>query len=103
MIGLKPGVTPRGIQPELVLGLMIADGVYARNHCPMTVTALTDGKHMAGSRHCKGQAADVRTRDISFPLLDVIVRELKEALGTDYDVVLEDSHIHLEYQEHGTK
>lgn len=103
MISLKPGVTPHGVQPELLLGLMIADGVYSRNHYPMTVTSLTDGTHKAGSLHYKGQAADLRTRDVAMPLLGVIVREIKEALGADYDVILEGDHLHMEYQEHESK
>lgn len=97
MIALKGGVKAKGIQSELLLAVMVIDGVYTRNHCPLTITSLTDGQHSPDSLHYKGYALDCRTRDISVPLLDVIVREIKESLGSDYDVVLEGDHLHVEY------
>ena len=94
---LKGGIKAGGVQPELILALCIANYVYRRNNCTLTITSLLDGTHQANSLHYKGYAADLRIRDISAPLTDVIVRELREALGEEYDVVLENDHIHLEW------
>mgnify|MGYP001568085421 CR=1 FL=1 len=76
---------------------MVLEGQYEKAGYPLVITALTDGKHMEGSLHYKGQAADLRTRDIATPVLNLIVKNAKEALGKDYDVVLEGDHVHLEY------
>ena len=103
MISLKPGVVVTGIRPELLLGVIVAERVYERNHYPLTITSLSDGEHRPNSLHYKGFAADLRTRDVAMPLLGVITRELKEALGRDYDVVLEGDHLHLEFDKKDTK
>mgnify|MGYP001571675376 CR=1 FL=1 len=99
MISLKPGVTAKGIQPELLLGLVVLDAQYAKAGYTCVITALTDGKHMEGSLHYTGQAADTRTRDISPAVVQLIVKNTKEALGQDYDVVIEGDHVHLEWDQ----
>lgn len=97
MLSLKPGVTARGIQPELLLALLALDGIYQHAGYPLVITALTDGKHMEGSLHYKGRAADFRTRDIPIPVVNLIIKNTKDALGGDYDIVLESDHGHLEF------
>ena len=76
---------------------MVLEGQYEKAGYPLVITALTDGKHMEGSLHYKGQAADFRTNDISPAVAALIVKNTKEALGADYDVILEASHGHLEH------
>ena len=76
---------------------MVLDGIYAQSGYLLVVTSITDGTHMDGSLHYKGQAVDIRTRDIATPVLNLIVKNIKESLGADYDVVLERDHLHLEY------
>jgi len=99
---LKNGVSARGIRPELVMALGIADGVYRDNGASMTVTSLVDSTHSRTSLHYSGCAADFRTNDISNAQAKKIVHELRGALGTsDFDVILESDHIHLEYQPKG--
>ena len=60
------------------------------------ITFALDGKHSKNSLHYSGYAIDLRTLDMLGRQHDV-VKELKRVLGSDYDVVLEHDHIHLEY------
>lgn len=98
---LKPGVDIRGIQPEIVLGICIADSVYLRvvNH-EVTITSVRDGEHMIGSLHNTGYAADLRTNDVLEKQLEKLFIELKEALGaisSQFDLIFESNHLHLEF------
>jgi hypothetical protein len=61
----------------------------------MTITSAKDGKHMVGSLHYTGNAIDIRTRDMIF--LSKVKRQITFDLGIDFDVVLENDHIHIEY------
>ena len=105
MLRLKQGVRLANLQPQVVLALQVAEGVYrdvAGVDCWMT--SGNDGQHRRGSLHFSGNAADLRVHNIPG---DTVAREvastLREALGEDFDVVLEalgtmNAHIHLEYQ-----
>ena len=64
---------------------------------PCVVTSGTDGQHGKYSKHYVGQALDFRTRDIKLELRPTLVKMVKEALGQDFDVVLESDHLHVEY------
>ena len=57
------------------------------------ITSARDGKHNEDSFHYKGQAIDLRTKHV----LEALTKQIKEYLGTDYDVVLESDHIHIEW------
>lgn len=91
-MNLKPGASLVGAKPELLDGLSRLDYLWSSHGLTLTVTAGTDGKHMEGSLHYKGLAADLR-----FPLRD----EIKAALGQGWDVVWELDHIHIEYDPKG--
>ena len=75
---------------------IITEAVLKKFGSELVLTSVCDGKHMEDSLHYQGCAFDVRTWWIAGRELQV-VRELKEALGPDYDVVLEKDHIHIEY------
>lgn len=94
---LKPGVTLRGVLPEMILGLIIVDSVMWRQfNVDPVITSITDGKHKSGSMHYLGRGADMRIWGIE-DKLESVVPALKYALGENYDVVQEKDHIHLEY------
>ena len=66
------------------------------------VTSANDGRHKKGSLHYKNRAYDIRIKNIvgilEFPLVARTWAErMQVALGDDYDVVLEEDHIHVEY------
>lgn len=92
---LKPGVKIGGIRPELALGLMVAQSLWSKE---LVVTAVVDGQHSRGSLHYAGQAADLRTRDLSEAEMAQVKAQLGEALGAEFDVVVEADHMHLEWQ-----
>tara|TARA_R110000823_G_scaffold210943_3_gene341310 strand:+ start:3583 stop:3894 length:312 start_codon:yes stop_codon:yes gene_type:complete len=95
----KYGVKIKGIKPEMVLGLLIAEGYFdSMGISEMVVTSATDGKHGVGSLHYVGYAADVRTWAIQDGDLIDFTTGLSEELGEEFDVVLEKDHIHIEFQ-----
>jgi hypothetical protein len=100
---LKPGVKIAGLKPETVLGLLIVEAVFLRYGEECWLTAVVDGKHMLGSRHGNGYAADLRSKHLKTLALKInILNDLKEYLGADFDVVLENQgkeneHFHCEY------
>ncbi|MFZ2196863.1 MAG: hypothetical protein WAV13_03955 [Thermodesulfovibrionales bacterium] len=97
---LKFGVDIRGITPECVLGILVAAQVYEARGVPFVVTSVKDSKHMAASLHYFGKAFDCRlpSRYTHDPETDKRVHaDLKEALGPQFDVILESDHIHCEH------
>lgn len=102
-IELKNGVKVKGVKPELLFALMAIDSVFRERGVEMVVTSITDGKHMQGSLHYVGMAADIRLPPLS--LTQYILRQMRMSLGGnpddnrvgEYDVVLENDHIHVEY------
>ena len=93
---LKKGVKVQGVRPEIVLALIAADRVYRENGAVMVVTSVVDGAHSATSLHYTGAGADLRRWNLPNPRK--AADAISEALGDDYDVILEDDHIHIEYQ-----
>ena len=98
---IKPGVKVHGISPELMLGLSVCKEVYHRFGYEFVVTSLTEGDHSRHSLHYAGQAADLRTRHMAESSKEKVVYEIRKRLTEDYDVVLELTHIHIEYQPEG--
>jgi hypothetical protein len=96
---LKTGVDIRKVTVEMVLGLVIADGVFRKHDIDMVVTSVCDGKHMSGSKHYLGMGADIRIWGLEGKL-DMIISDLKKAMNNNFDVVKESDHIHLEYDPH---
>lgn len=63
------------------------------------ITSASDGEHMTGSKHYTGEAYDFRTRNVVGGQIECArwVTRLREELGSNYDVVLESTHLHAEY------
>ena len=66
------------------------------------ITSAADGSHMSGSLHFVNRAYDIRINNIvgfaDFPkAAEVWAERIQASLGDDYDVVLEEDHIHVEY------
>lgn len=105
MIRIKAGVDARGIQPEINLAITIAGGIYKEYGYDTTITSLKDGKHGEHSLHQRGgicRAVDLRTKHVQRMDLPMIVSTIKDALGAQYDVKLEQAglpneHLHLEF------
>ncbi len=103
MISIKPGAKIKGIQPEILLGLMVIHSVFEHFHYSCVVTEATGSVHMENSLHYKGYALDIRTNHISnLATKNEITRRCAETLGEDFDVILEcqgqaSEHLHVEF------
>ena len=77
--------------------IMVGEMVYSTFGKDLVVTSLMEGNHKPNSKHYVGQAADFRTHFFKLEELPYVVEDLRELLGEDYDVILETTHIHVEY------
>lgn len=95
---LKKNVKLNGIKPEIMVAIMIANEVYQKNDSELIITSICDGKHGTGSLHYAGLGFDCRTRHLPLGKDKDIVHALKLRLTDEFDVVLEPTHIHIEFQ-----
>ena len=99
MISFKQGVELNGVRPEIVAAMIVVGLVAGRD---IVITSVTEGKHSRGSLHYIGHAFDIRIRDIKNPEdIDSLVMTIREHLTDEFDVVLEATHIHVEFQPKG--
>lgn len=61
------------------------------------VTSMNDSTHMPGSKHYTDEAADVRTHDLLPADIAYWASMIQRRLGSDYQVITETDHIHIEY------
>lgn len=100
---LKAGVSLRGLQPQALVILQVAEAVYRGFDVPLVVTSASDGEHSTDSLHYAGLAIDLRTKNIpTVADKGLIRREIAQALGQEFDVLLEylgaqNEHLHAEY------
>ena len=95
-IRFKGGVKLQGMRPEVILACSVSMIVCAKLGFPWTMTSGIEGSHSHTSLHYSGCAFDLRTRNVPDPKL--LSDSIREALTTDFDVILERTHIHIEYQ-----
>lgn len=93
-IFLNNNVSIRGIKAETVLAINIIHLVYSSINEHLTITSITDGEHMPKSLHYVGFALDIRKPTSEYD----IDYDLRKCLGKEFDVVVEEDHIHIEYQ-----
>ena len=99
MIRLKTGVNPIGVRPEVLLIIIIAEGVYNEFGEDTIVTSINDSTHSDTSRHYMGMAVDFRTKHLpNDAIAREITEELRERLGRHYLVLFEHNHIHVSYK-----
>jgi len=105
-VRFKDGVSINGIRPELLLGMYRAETVYKHNaphNYPFTITSVCDGTHSENSLHYRGLAFDMRTwRDQTGGQWTrnqkgLFANALRRWLGPEWDVVVEATHIHVEF------
>jgi hypothetical protein len=61
------------------------------------ITSALDGTHSKGSLHYKGLATDYRIWNVPEARRSELRSQVAETLGDDFDVVLESTHLHVEY------
>lgn len=62
----------------------------------LVITSGRGGKHSYASIHYMGLAVDIRTWGLDN--IHALVQAMRDVLGSDYDVIDEGTHIHIEYQ-----
>lgn len=96
---IKKGVSLNGLTTQILLALFIAERVWDEYGQELVITAGSEGKHSVDSLHYSGNAVDLRTRYFYNPeQIKEVARVLRIKLGTDFDVVVHKTHIHIEYQ-----
>lgn len=93
----KDGVRYEDMHPEVVARKGDIISVFNNRGYLCVVTSARDGEHMEDSLHYEGRALDLRHRQMPEERKTLICDELRDTLGNDWDVVCEDTHIHIEY------
>jgi hypothetical protein len=96
-MAIKHGVSLEVLTPQAVLAVCITASVVNRFGYGFTLTSGRDGRHIPGSLHAKGRAFDFRSRDIPEGDREDLFSEVREALGPEFDVVVESDHVHVEW------
>ena len=96
---IKPGANIEGIDIRMRPALIYADKLWRELGRPegVTVTCGMDGEHSAGSLHYYGLALDFRTHYFGTVEKMKAANALEHSLGSDYDVIVHGSHIHVEF------
>lgn len=101
MIQFKEGVKAYGkkgtVRRETWFAIEEAYKVYKQLGKELVVTSLCDGRHSKNSLHYFGNAVDLRTRHLKDKEKAEVTVLLAKILGKDYDCVLEDTHLHVEF------
>lgn len=98
---IKPGVDLRNLEPQMAVAYTIACAVYltlAKSVC--VITSAFDSVHGVNTLHQrdgKCRALDLRTNTFHPELVAMLHQSLKEALGPQFDIVLEKDHLHIEF------
>ena len=91
---IKAGVDISRLERNTRRSLPVVEKVLETDGEELIVTETYGGVHGAGSLHYANQAYDIR-----LPQHDPIGRraDMKKSLGSAFDVIGEDDHIHIEY------
>jgi len=96
ILAFKKDVSLVGMQSEAIHGIDICLSVFHQAGLKMTLTSCRDGNHSRYSHHFKGLAWDIRVWDIK-GRIQWMCGQLQDALGSEYQVINEEDHIHVEY------
>jgi hypothetical protein len=88
------GVDTKRLRKEIRQALFVAEFVYERHGESLVLLHTYDGQHKTGSLHYKHRAVDLGLPGgIRYP----IEEELNLILGSEYDVIFESDHVHIEW------
>jgi len=94
----KKGVSLRGLQPPMLIGLNVVALVFMEVFGKDTIiTCGTEGRHGKSSKHYTGYALDFRTRHLKEEFRLELRNEVWVSLGAEFDIVLHKSHLHVEF------
>ena len=99
MLQFKPGVPCAGLCPEIYQALDLATAVFDGIGKDCIVTSARNGKHTATySRHYSGMAVDLRRKHLTLEQTENMRQLLTDTLGSDFTVILESTHFHVQYK-----
>lgn len=104
MLFFKDGVSLKGLMPQMIIALQVAEEEFTKMATDTWVTSGNDSTHMDGSYHYKGRALDFRTKNapgIASTIVAAITARLKP-IG--FQCIWEDrggdnEHLHIELDE----
>ena len=92
---LKIGVTIEYLKRTIRRKLPVIDSVFLkRTGREAVITETRHGAHSSGSLHYSDEAVDIRLPETD---QEGVVSDLMAYLGSDFDVIAERDHIHVEY------
>ena len=91
---IKAGVDISRLERNTRRSLTIVAILFRDEGRELIITSTYDGNHTPGSLHYANQAYDVR---LPPGLKHLFVDKIRDALGSDFDVIQENDHIHIEY------
>ena len=97
MIKKKRGVKMKGLKAPMIKPLSLANDLYVLCGLDLVVTDAV-AKRENKSLHPVGLAVDIRTRDLTHHQKSIVFSILLKQLNNDFDVIMYDTHIHIEYQ-----
>lgn len=97
-VRFKSGVNAFGLHPRVWSTIILtADIIHQTAGKECVVTSLASGRHSAESFHYLLGAADFRTRHLTEEEREGVAARLARKLGNQWDVVLEETHLHVEW------
>jgi hypothetical protein len=98
--GLSIPVRVHGLGTEALFAMVVARDVCETFGYDCEITSVVEGKHSTKSLHYTGDAFDFNIRQMEPGVAEKVCALLREWLYIvgDYDVILEATHIHVEYQ-----
>lgn len=94
---IKSGVILAGIQIQMNPVLIEGEKLWKEHGEELVITAGLDGVHANRSLHYPGYALDFRTRYFAKNQHQLIANKLKDQLGSEFDVIVHSTHIHVEW------
>src|SRR5438552_751703 len=105
-LSIKSGVLFNPLTPQMALANQIVTYVFDQFGYPTVITSGSDGVHNgapvgddAVDPHYVGKALDYRTAALGIPdaIITAIAAALRAALGAQYVVIKESSHLHEQF------
>lgn len=87
-----------GLTPQMVLALGVAGHVFRRHGYQARLTSLAMGEHKRASLHYVGLAADLGFAAVPADVRGEIADEVAGRLGPEFDTVLSENCLHIEWQ-----
>lgn len=96
---IKPGVSIVDCSAEILRGAILIESLFVSRGTSLVITSGVERyKHSAErSAHYRGDAIDVRSRDIPKEEQKPLLKAIKRKLGPHYVVILESTHYHLHW------